>query len=522
MWCFLPLYQRFYLPMVLESLGYGWYTRLGQLLDSIVDDPRVRHFLTSHRTLLTFTVRPVWRLIVLCMWIRLFRFVAIRVARTLKRLLAHLPAAGHLSDCTEDLESRLHRYVGGPFQRGVCASLVWLPVNFVFVRPLFRRLSTQAFDEWRCSASSDGTQLNDTGLEVIVASPGHTGTTSMRLALSTLGLRTYGNEDIDFYMPDVLLRETVQAADLVPPLRSCGVGAFAPEPYLDDDLVPKLLSVSPRAKVIFMVREWSAWAKSAWISGGIGWYQCTATLLRNSLLCHWLPHGLLWPRAGRGRSVLASSLTSVMIDECVMRSSGRMARQMHRQAQSRRGLVQSMRRNETLYDAYRERIRRLVPPDRFLQFDVAEHGWPELRAFLGGAAPAPRAPFPRARVRSICPDAVKWTMFPMRCLTFWTLMTVSIFVNYAVFLCLLWFVRRTVHHAAERLAFSVETAMQHAAGNLQQTHNAQESLLQIAADPHLFLAFHGICWAPCMLYSYLSGNRYGPFHFEFGDVLRQS
>merc|ERR1712107_733169 len=74
----------------------------------------------------------------------------------------------------------------------------------------------------------------------------------------------------------------------------------------------------------------------------------------------------------------------------------------------------------------------LVPPERFLEFDVKKHGWPELTAFLG--RPAPRGePFPNTMSGTLIMQTAMLSLSPTTFRIFLALMLASAVANAVAF-----------------------------------------------------------------------------------------
>jgi len=123
----------------------------------------------------------------------------------------------------------------------------WLLINRCFLHKRFRYMSLVPFWTWHCPTRPPWNSGKTTGLEVLIASPGTSGTTSMQTALTELGYNTYKIEDVHFFMPEIL-RSDLRATDFINPMRQCGVTAFAIEPWLE--MLPAVLKASPGVKVV--------------------------------------------------------------------------------------------------------------------------------------------------------------------------------------------------------------------------------------------------------------------------------
>lgn len=305
----------------------------------------------------------------------------------------------------------------------------WLTLNSVIVRPAFNKLNLLAFKDRAhgCPASAgsvrSNTTVNSTGLEVIVVHPGHTGSSSMSLALERLGLRTYapGEEAHVFGDSEAHAWHGSDSTYLISLFRDCRVKAFNADDVYNK--LPLLVSLSPKVKIIHMVREWHRWNASATRSAPLLKYEFMYMILFGLLLCDWLPYGIHWPKADVGRSFMNSSMTSVLFSHCF-----RMGRPAYPWGGARQfGMT------EELYHRSQAEARRLVPQDNFLEFDPTKHAWAELGGFLGRPAPPTGTPFPRVKAGWSMKWSTYWTLFPGLHVAFVALMVASIAVNWLMF-----------------------------------------------------------------------------------------
>lgn len=349
-------------------------------------------------------------------------------------------------------EDMFEQELSAPYRNVEKYTLVWLALNVLLVRPVCAWLNARAFDDWRCPVRAPpavprSLELNKTGVEVILASPGDLRTTSMQVALEAMGLRTYRSAETGFYLQDIL-KPDIAVEDLAQPLRECGVRAIAPEPWLD--LVPKLLAASPDAKVILMKPEWRDWARSMRQSLKTRPFRVAPhsyfSVFMSLLLCHWLPYGLLWPAEDRGHSLITDRMSSLLLQHCI--SWHRMQYlprsyydpMVYGEPGQRRG--SGLLDNATLYLRYWKEVWASVPPDRRLEFDFWRHGWDDLAAFLARPAPLAGTPFPRVGLRSLSPDIAEWWLFPRRYIGFWVLLLLSVVANWLAYCGILWFLSR--------------------------------------------------------------------------------
>jgi len=290
--------------------------------------------------------------------------------------------------------------------------LTWWLLNLFLVRPLFQRLNARALQGWRCPTSCTGqATANTSGLEVLIAGVGRSGTTSMQAALEAMGLRTYKSIDLSFYLPALVRNATgnLELDRLRDLLHSCKVKAIAPEPLYA--LTPELLRLSPDVKVIFTWRDWQQMHTSSrralvspWLLGDV----------LAPLLCDWMPYGLTWPNTDVGHSFLDTSFSSLLIDHCcrnmlrIRPAYGRFSAHMNSKdlAERKRAVLE-----------YHSFFKRSLNPAALLDFDYRRHGWSDLEAFLGHPAPS-GIPFPKLRSKTISRVALKWCMNPWKSAAF--------------------------------------------------------------------------------------------------------
>mmetsp|Transcript_67407 Transcript_67407/g.208551 ORF Transcript_67407/g.208551 Transcript_67407/m.208551 type:complete len:338 (-) Transcript_67407:78-1091(-) len=304
----------------------------------------------------------------------------------------------------------------------------WLLWNLFLVRPLCWWLSKRAFSGWRCPISQEWSDanpsLNTTGLQVVVAGIGKDGTTSMQVALAAMGLRTYSAHEITFYLSD-LTRGEVSPSEMVGPLRQCGVTALAPQNYLG--LVPELVRVSPDVRVISMQRDWEGWRAAFLSAEGMDPNRATVagfSLRFLPLLCHWLPLGPLWSGSERHGSFIEGSMTSWFIKTCLYEDDFDSA-EAKKADKIREGALE----NRSEYEDLQEMIRSLVPTSRLLEFDVRQHGWPELSAFLGRPPPPQGTPFPRTMSGTLIMQTAMLALAPASFCRFLLLLLASLMAN---------------------------------------------------------------------------------------------
>lgn len=196
-------------------------------------------------------------------------------------------------------------------------------------------------------------------LEVIGAGLSRTGTLSLKLALEQLGFGPCFHM-LEFVKPEYEPRRGLweQAMDGEDPDWEAIFHGFSSAADMPACLFYRKLSRTyPHAGVVLTVRDPASWYRSSietvWADAPSG--QTSAPV-----------------RRGRGAKLKAANLREVGFD------------------------ILEDPRNEplttALFNRYSEQVKRDIPADRLLVFDV-EEGWEPLCAFLGAAVPA--TPFPR-------------------------------------------------------------------------------------------------------------------------------
>lgn len=335
---------------------------------------------------------------------------------------------------------------------GCCSCALWLEVNVLLLRPLFRHLNAKAFEGWRCSAIAASSAEEDrvgggdddtSGLQVLVPSPGHTGTTSLVAALETLGLRTYRYDEIHMYLDDVMIMPNFSQA-FVRALRACRVQALVVEPLFH--LTPLLLQASPGVKVVYSMRSWEEWSRATRRA-----YDAQQGVERfahamRSMLCHWLPYAWLLPHA----EVVGMSYTQgwrqhgllfMLLENCVRLDGLRLpvGWELHD--------YDALLENESAFVDLLLSVKRLVPKQDLLQFDTHAHGWSELVGHVDASATSALSElpsFPWHRRGNASPVLDRWVRSPWRFTCFWALLSLSLLANYMAFILAFWLLCFTI------------------------------------------------------------------------------
>mmetsp|Transcript_77585 Transcript_77585/g.240365 ORF Transcript_77585/g.240365 Transcript_77585/m.240365 type:complete len:341 (-) Transcript_77585:113-1135(-) len=308
----------------------------------------------------------------------------------------------------------------------------WVALS-IPTRILFAWINACAFDAWRCpvarlpagGAPPPEGNSSTTGLEVIVASAGNSGSTSLHSALEAMGLRTHGTEDFIFYSPEMPL-DALDHVDWTGPqssLKVCRVQAVVADLMLMP-VVWQLLPRSPDTKIVLLTRTWKTWLSSK-----------RKTLVRGAnsqllvrvgsllFLCHWLPYGLIWPRWEVGASFTRTSgkgITMELLDYCIFPFRMRLAwKQGGRKAHQRwfADKVGHLMDSEAAYDEFQEEIARSVPPGSLFKAQTRDLGWEELAALVGRPAPA-SGRLPVAKVAGFGKIIARMYALPARHLAF--------------------------------------------------------------------------------------------------------
>lgn len=256
------------------------------------------------------------------------------------------------------------------------------------------------------------------GVKVLLASTGQTGTTTVTDCLRLLGFRTYHIEEQALFTRPAL--EAGATAEVwARHMSRCRVEAVALEPFTD--MLPAAMAASPGAKVILTWRDYPSWQQSSSTGGGvkdIRWHFIMAMLLASSArMLPWIP---LWdsltgevsrillegrPFSGAGEATISEML--------VYYAFGRQGYARPENAVFWRGsnkIADGIPPTypEEAYLAHIDEIRQAVPADHLLVFDVRRHGWGELTAFLGVVGPPASQPLSRPRSKQSFTNDTVW------------------------------------------------------------------------------------------------------------------
>lgn len=245
-----------------------------------------------------------------------------------------------------------------------------------------------------------------TGAKVLIPSLPKTGTTSMQLALQELGLRSYKLEDYSFYMAPVF-RNLVGAKSypgmpsVYAGLHGCKVDAVFTDSM--DLVMPfdELYKRSPGAKVILCQRAFEAVRKSLpRFSKDLALRNYAANAIMGGWrVLPWLPllraagFGLDAARAEGGPEIVGSKSALAQL-WWLAQTTGHVHDMLGFATFPFLGKVMD---SKTAFEEHEELVKRLVPPEDLLMFDVRKHGWKEVAEFLQIDTNVNRA-FPNARI----------------------------------------------------------------------------------------------------------------------------
>jgi len=220
---------------------------------------------------------------------------------------------------------------------------------------------------------------DEDGLGVVGAGFGRTGTTSLCAALNALGVRAYHMDDAKRRAGD--LQSWARAASGEATVED--VAARVLRGYRATTDFPaclhykELLRLNPRAKVVLTSRDAEEWYASA--SETIFAFERE---LGDTFVLRWLLRGLElalpFEAFARGRLMEAAWIVPAF------GGSPRLSDRDHCIA---------------VYNSHVEEVRRVVPPERLLCFDVKVDGWEKLCSFL--EKPVPNTPFPVSKERAV-------------------------------------------------------------------------------------------------------------------------
>mmetsp|Transcript_14885 Transcript_14885/g.32149 ORF Transcript_14885/g.32149 Transcript_14885/m.32149 type:complete len:362 (-) Transcript_14885:44-1129(-) len=260
------------------------------------------------------------------------------------------------------------------------------------------------------------------GLKVILASVGQTGTTSVLAALSELGMRTYHiEEQVLFSRP--MLRVNATSDVMARHFSRCRVDAVALEPLVD--MLPALLQTSPDAKVVLTWRDFASWHKSTTKGGkkDVLWHIFMCMFFASSAralpwislldmttgsVTQLLKEGK--PFAEAGQASLAEQLAFYSFAKFPY---GDPVNQVIFRGTNSITFGQDYAQIETGYKASVNLIKQLVPPERLLVFDVKVHGWDDLTNFLEFPAKEKGRPFPHPRSKNSWTNDTLWEYAPV-------------------------------------------------------------------------------------------------------------
>lgn len=259
----------------------------------------------------------------------------------------------------------------------------------------------------------------NSGLKVILASTGQTGTTSVTQALRDLGFSVYHIEEkAALAMPLMWGEPDINASVVARVCSRCGIDAISLEPSFDT--LPLFLEASPPdVKVISTWRQYPSWSKSAdpdglwgipsiWANRDIRCNYLKMGLFSGHLLVPWLDlwdamFGTFTNFANAGKQFAGAGEASIT---GYIFNMAQLGYSHPRNQHTKRGSYK-VNGQEEAFLAHYDEIRRRVSPERLLEFDVKKHSWKELADFMGvpeRAAPYLGTKFPHPRV-----GAKSWT-----------------------------------------------------------------------------------------------------------------
>mmetsp|Transcript_47970 Transcript_47970/g.135525 ORF Transcript_47970/g.135525 Transcript_47970/m.135525 type:complete len:360 (+) Transcript_47970:54-1133(+) len=242
-------------------------------------------------------------------------------------------------------------------------------------------------------------ESNLTGLKVIVPSLGKMGTTSLHQAFCSMGMRSFHAEEKAVYA-QTTFRDGATADELARTISRCRLDAIFLEPTTD--IFPDILARSPGAKVIMNWREYNNWRASVLDSmpqERAKFAKAMGMLAVASLFA--FPWELVY-------DLLSGGQVTRMFQEAptfICKGHGTILQFVFGSLHFNywrtgnnvydRGIFKTLIWEEAVL-AFRNEVRKLTPPDLYLDFDQKRHGFAELEEFLG--VPAPKGePYPHQR-----------------------------------------------------------------------------------------------------------------------------
>lgn len=313
-------------------------------------------------------------------------------------------------------------------------------------RLLFGWVNNKAFDRWRCPVSirGDGGKREitnaSTGLELIVASAGNSGSTTLHAVLEAMGVRTWGVEDFAFYLDLPLDRlEEVEWAGPRSPFQACGVKAIVADAMLMQ-VVHTVIPHSPDAKIVLLTRDWSSWIKSKRKTLARGLQsQALVRLFSVVFLCNWLPYGPFWPQDEVGVSIMRQNddlgFTAEMLDYCVfpfrvyerLRTPGIKA-----WGSVVKGTLRSCMGSEAGHTEFKDNVKRSAGSKPYLEAEVRNTTWEDITAFTGMAVPG-TGKLPTAKVSGFGKIIARMYAFPKKHLSFLLFSLSTMVIHWVIF-----------------------------------------------------------------------------------------
>lgn len=325
---------------------------------------------------------------------------------------------------------------------------LWLLMNHVLLRPAFFWLNDHAFREWYCPvpppSDARGRALNDTGLQVVVASHGSSGSTTLHMVLEEFGFRTYGPEEFAFYMP-ALRHAAASELDWTHDdagLKACGVRAIAAD-MITMPLVKALMPLSPNAKLIVLRRPWATFvaAKRRTLSRG-PLSNLAMGILTQLGLCNWLPWGLAWHSqpGDRGSSFVRSTggITMELLNHCSFLPRGYQSVKANPSRSSRLAVeLRHLMEDEQAYNDSFDDFRRLAPSHQVWEAETDQITFENLTDLLGLPSPARKGLLPRMKTSGWGKLLIRMQAHPIRHALALAFLVMTVWVNWLLF-CVFW------------------------------------------------------------------------------------